>query len=222
MQFGTLPYDVAHLLGGVVLVLSFVLLTQRRVPAVINAYAAQAAALSLAAAWQAWVQGSPHLAFTAAITLAAKGVVMPLALHRILRRLALPVAAEAALPVLPSLALGVGLVVLAILVVLPTALSADIAAREALALALSVVLLGLLVMSTRRNALLQVVGFLSLENGLILAAVGAAGMPLVVELSTAVLVLVAFGVFGAFVLRIRDRFDNLDTAQLDGVGRSHR
>ena len=48
MQFGTLPYDVAHLLGGVVLVLSFVLLTQRRVPAVINAYAAQAAALSLA------------------------------------------------------------------------------------------------------------------------------------------------------------------------------
>ena len=58
--------------------------------------------------------------------------------------------------------------------------------------------------------------------GWILAAVGAAGMPLVVELSTAVLVLVAFGVFGAFVLRIRDRFDNLDTAQLDGVGRSHR
>ena len=107
-------------------------------------------------------------------------------------------------------------------VVLPTTLSADVATREALALALSVVLLGLLVMSTRRNALLQVVGFLSLENGLILAAVGAAGMPLVVELSTAVLVLVAFGVFGAFVLRIRDRFTSLDTVQLDGVGRSHR
>ena len=204
MRFGALPYDVAHLLGGVVLVLSFVLLTQRRVPAVINAYAAQAVALSLAAAWQAWVQGSPHLALTAAITLAAKGVVMPYALHRILRRLALPVTAEAALGVLP------------------TALSADVATREALALALAVVLLGLLVMSTRRNALLQVVGFLSLENGLILAAVGAAGMPLVVELSTAVLVLVAFGVFGAFVLRIRDRFTSLDTAHLDGIERSHR
>ena len=219
---GALPYDVAHLLGGVVLVLSFVLLTQWRVPAVINAYAAQAVALALAAAWQAWVQQSPHLALTAGITLAAKGVLMPFALHRILRRLALPATSEAALPVLPSLALGVDLVVLAILVVLPTALSADIATREALALALSVVLLGLLVMSTRRNALLQVVGFLSMENGLILAAVGAAGMPLVVELSTAVLVLVAFGVFGAFVLRIRDRFTSLDTAQLDGVGRSHR
>ena len=112
--------------------------------------------------------------------------------------------------------------VLAALSVLPTTLAAELDAREALALALSVVLLGLLMMSTRRNALLQVVGFLSMENGLILAAVGAAGMPLVVELSTAVLVLVAFGVFGAFVLRIRERFDNLDTAHLDGVGRSHR
>lgn len=222
MRFGTPSYDVAHLLGGVVLVLSFVLLTHRRVPAVINAYAAQAVALALAVAWQAWVQRAPHLALTAAITLAAKGVIMPLALHRILRRLALPAASEVALPLLPSLALGVGFVVLAILVVLPTPLSADIATREALALALSVVLIGLLVMSTRRNALLQVVGFLSLENGLILAAISAAGMPLVVELSTAVLVLVAFGVFGAFVFRIRDRFTSLDAAQLDGVGRSHR
>ena len=57
--------------------------------------------------------------------------------------------------------------------------------REDLALALSVVLLGLLMMMTRRNAVSQVVGFMSLENGLILAATGAEGMPLVVEISVA-------------------------------------
>jgi hypothetical protein len=44
-----------------------------------------------------------------------------------------------------------------------------------------VILLGLLMMVTRRNAVSQVVGFMSLENGLILAASGARGMPLVVE-----------------------------------------
>ena len=62
---------------------------------------------------------------------------------------------------------------------------ADLLAREDLAFALAVVLLGLLMMVTRRNAVSQVVGFMSLENGLVLAATGAKGMPLVVEISVA-------------------------------------
>jgi len=45
---------------------------------------------------------------------------------------------------------------------------------------------------TRRNAVSQVIGFMSLENGLVLAATGAKGMPLVVEISVAFSVLIAF------------------------------
>ena len=52
---------------------------------------------------------------------------------------------------------------------------------------------------------------MSLENGLILAAVGVAGMPLVVELSTAALVMVLLVVAGVFVFQIRERFDTVDT-----------
>src|SRR5690349_3714143 len=74
MTFGQLPYDVAHLLGGAMLLLSFVLLYQRRVMAVINAFAAQGAVLALAAAWQGWVQGAPQLYLTALIAFAAKTV----------------------------------------------------------------------------------------------------------------------------------------------------
>ena len=65
-------------------------------------------------------------------------------------------------------------------------------AREDIALALSVVLIGLLMMVTRRNAVSQVVGFMSLENGINLAATGARGMPLVVEISVAFSILIAF------------------------------
>ena len=61
---------------------------------------------------------------------------------------------------------------LAILLVLPVTPDSAASTREDLALALSVVLLGLLMMITRRNAVTQVIGFMSLENGLILAAVG--------------------------------------------------
>lgn len=222
IAFGALPYDAAHLLGGAALVLSFALLYQRRVWAVVNIYAAQSCVLAAAAAWQGYVQSEADLYLTALITLVAKGIIIPIALHRIIRRLEIHRAVEPALGVFPSMALGVALVTLAILVVLPTTMRSQTLTREDLALALSVVLLGLLVMITRRNALTQVVGFMSLENGLILAAVGMDGMPMVVELSTAFLVLVAFIVFGVFFFRIRDRFDSLDISHLDRVGEQHR
>jgi len=61
----------------------------------------------------------------------------------------------------------------------------------------------------------KVVGFMSMENGLILAATGARGMPLVVEVSVAFSVLIALFVFAVFVFRIRERFDTVDIEALD-------
>ena len=177
LAFGTFSYDAAHLLGGGVLVLSFVLLYQRRLTAVINTYALQSVVLAAAAAWQAWVQDAPHLYLTAGITLAAKGIAIPLGMHRIVRQLQVNRSLESALGIFPSMAMGVGLVTLSILVVLPVTPQAQTLTREELALALSVVLMGLLMMITRRTAMTQVLGFMSLENGLILAAVSVAGMP---------------------------------------------
>ena len=222
MSFGQLPYDVAHLFGGAMLLLSFMLLYQRRVTAVINGLAIQGAILACAAGWQGWVQGAPQLYLTALVAFGAKAVLIPLALRTLLRRLSLDRTVETAFGVGPSMIAGVALVALAILVVLPITAGVRAIAREDLALALSVVLLGMLMMITRRNAILQVVGLMSMENGLILAAVGVAGMPLVVELSTAALVMVVLVVAGVFVFQIRERFDSVDVSLLDphrGEGR---
>jgi len=70
-------------------------------------------------------------------------------------------------------------------------------------------------MVTRRNAVSQVAAFLSLENGIDLAAAAAQGMPLVVEISIAFSVLVACLVIGVFLFRIRERFDTVDVRALD-------
>jgi hydrogenase-4 component E len=115
----------------------------------------------------------------------------------------------------PTLLLGVGLTALAMVVMLKAAETADPLAREDLAFALSILLLGLLMMVTRRNAVSQIVGFMSIENGLILAATAARGMPLVVEISVAFSVLVAFIVIGVFLFRIRERFDSVELQALD-------
>jgi len=207
-------FDVAHLLAGGMLVLSFALLYQDRIAAVINVFALQAIALSLSVAWQALVQGAPHLMVTAAIAFVVKGFVIPTALHRIIRQMQIHREIEEVIGSGLTMLTGLGLVALSILLVQPVG-EVSIYAREDLAFALAVILLGLLLMITRRNAVTQVVGFMSLENGLVLAATGAKGMPLVVEISVAFSILIAFIVFGIFVFRIRERFDTVDVSALD-------
>ena len=210
-----LYFDVAHLLAGGVLVLSLMLLYQDRITAVLNVFALQAIALSLSVAWQALIQDAPHLLVTAVIALVLKGVVIPTALHRIVRRLGIHREIEQVIGAGPTMLTGLGLVALSILLVMPVGTGVSVLVREDLAFALAVILLGMLMMITRRNAVTQIVGFMSLENGLVLAASGAKGMPLVVEISVAFSVLIAFIVFGIFVFRIRERFDTVDVSALD-------
>ena len=210
-----LEFDIAHTLSTSVLLLSFALLYQRRLAGVLEAFALQAFLVAAAAAWQAYTQDAPHLFVTAAIALTFKGLVIPIALLRIVRRLNIHRSIETVLGVNLTLLAGVGLVALSIVLVFPVTAGSGALTRENLALALSIVLLGLLMMITRRNAVTQVVGFMSLENGLILAAVGVKGMPLVVEMSIAFSVLIAFIVFGMFIFRIRERFDTLDLQYLE-------
>jgi len=210
-----LEFDIAHTLSTSVLLLSFALLYQRRLTGVLHAFALQAMLVAAAAAWQAYTQDAPHLYITAAIALVLKALVVPVALVHIVRRLQIHRSIETVLGVNMTLLAGVGLVALSILLVFPVTYSSAALTRENLALALSIVLLGLLMMITRRNAVTQVVGFMSLENGLVLAAVGVRGMPLVVEMSIAFSVLIAFIICGMFFFRIRERFDTLDLQYLE-------
>ena len=114
-----LAYDVAHVLAGGMLLVSFVLLYQRRMFAVLNSFALHAIVLALAVVWQAFVQDAPHLYITAAIALLFKGIIIPVALHRIVVRLEIHREVETVIGVGPTMLGGIGLVALSILVVLP-------------------------------------------------------------------------------------------------------
>jgi len=210
-----LTFDIAHMLAGSLVLLSFVQLYQDRLTALINVFAAHAIVLAASVAWQAFVQGAPHLYITAAIALAFKAVAIPYGLRRIVVQLGIHREIENVVGVGLAMLAGIGLVALSMVVMLRVTPGADPLAREDLAFALSIVLLGLLMMVTRRNAVSQVIGFMSLENGLVFAATGAKGMPLVVEISVAFSVLIAFIVIGIFLFRIRERFDTVDVEALD-------
>ncbi len=212
---GALSFDVAHMLAGSLVLVSFMLLYQARMFGLLDVFALHAFVLSLSVAWQANIQHAPHLYVTAAIALCFKGIVIPVALRRIVRRLGIHRTLETVVGIGPTMLAGMALVALSIVVILPVTAASASVAREDLAFALSVVLLGLLMMISRRNAVGQVIGFMSLENGLVLAATGARGMPLVVEISIAFSILIAFIVIGIFLFRIRERFDTIDLSALD-------
>jgi hydrogenase-4 component E len=215
VQLTNVSLDVAHMLAGGLVLTSFLLLYQDRMYGLLNVFALHAVVLSASVAWQAHIQQAAHLYVTAVIALVLKAIIIPVALRRVMVRLGIHRTIETVVGMGPTMLAGMGLVALSMVVMLKATADADPLAREDLAFALSVVLLGLMMMVTRRNAVSQVVGFMSLENGLILAATGAKGMPLVVEISVAFSVLIAFIVIGVFLFRIRERFDSVDVQALD-------
>jgi len=159
-------YEISHLLAGVMLVASFALLYQQRIAAVLNAFAAQSITLALAVAWAAWSENRPDLFITAAIAFSLKGVVIPLALRRTVERLGIHREVEKVVGVGVALVVGLALIGLSQALVVKVAQGTTGLARDELALALAIVLLGFLMMIVRRNAVTQVVGFMSMENGL--------------------------------------------------------
>ena len=135
-----LTYDIAHLLAGSLVLVSFMLLYQDRLYALLNVYALHAVVLAMSVAWQAYIQDAPHLYITAAIALLFKAIVIPVALHRMIVKLGIHREIEAVGGIGLTMLLGIGLVALAMVVTLRATEGAGLLAREDLAFALSVVL----------------------------------------------------------------------------------
>lgn len=215
-----IPFDQQLLdaCAALMLLLSFAMLSQRRIVSLVNLYAIQGGALAAATLVVAWRTGEGHLYLSAALTIALKVIFLPWLLHRLIRRLEVYWDTEPLLNVTGTMLVGLLVVVFAFGLAQPITQLASTATRGAIGIAVSVVLLAFLMMITRRKAMSQVVGFLSMENGLFFAAMSATyGMPMVVELGVALDVLVAMLVLGVFFFQIREQFDSLDLHHLESL-----
>jgi hydrogenase-4 membrane subunit HyfE len=203
-------------LAALLLLLSFAMLSQRRIVSLVNLLALQGAMLCAATLLLAWRTGQHHLYFSALLTLVLKVIFLPWLLHRLIRRLGVYWDTEPLLNVPGTMLVGVLIVVFAFGLAQPIAELASTATRNAVGIAIAVILLAFLTMITRRKAMSQVVGFLSMENGLFFGAMSATyGMPMIVELGIALDVLVAMLVLGVFFFQIREQFDSLDLHNLE-------
>jgi len=203
-------------LAAMALFTSFVLLEQARLVAAIHAFAWQGVLVAMVTAIVAASSAHAHLFFSAALTLGLKAMLIPWMLHRLVRRLELDRHSEPLRrPALVTMA-ALALVIFSYWLVLPIVQQELIFTRNIVAVSLAVVLVGLLMMVIRTQAVAQVLGFMSMENGLFLAAVSATGgMPLMVELGVAFDVLVAMVLFGVFFFQIRASIDSLDVDRMN-------
>jgi len=202
-------------LASLVLFTSFILLAQTRVLSMVNAFAAQGIFVAVTTALVAFATNQHHLYISAVLTLALKAMFIPWLLYRLVHQLKID--REPHLVNNPAFVLmaGAALVIFCYYVTLPITQLADGITRNTIAISMAVVLLGMLMLVTRNKAVSQVIGFMSLENGLFFAAIAAThGMPMVVELGIAFDVLVAAIIFGVFFFHIRDSIDSLDVHQL--------
>jgi hydrogenase-4 component E len=210
-------FDQAVLLfAAFVLFTSFVMLAQARIVPLIHVFAWQGVLLAVTAALVAYVTQHPHLYISAGLTLVLKAMLIPWLLHRLAVRLNIHRDIETLR--YPSLTLlaGAALVVFSYYVALPIVHLATTTTRNAIAISIAVVLLGMLLMIARKKAIAQVIGFMSIENGLFFAAVVSTyGMPMVVELGIAFDVLVAAVLFGVFFFQMRASIDSLDVDRLN-------
>src|SRR6516164_10760006 len=104
--------DVAHMLAGSMVLVSFMLLYQDRMFALLNVFALHAVVLSASVAWQAHIQQAPHLYVPAAIALVLKAIIIPLALHRVVIRLGIHRTIETVVGIGPTMLFGIGLIAL--------------------------------------------------------------------------------------------------------------
>ena len=205
-----------NLCAVALLVLAFAMIAQRRILTLIHLFMLQGLALVAATVVVAHLTSDHHLYFSAAITLVLKVVVIPILLHRVIDRLNVRWDVETLFNIPTTMLIGIVLVVFAFQLADPIAsLSASIA-RGTLGIALACVLLSFLMMIVRAKAVPQVIGFLSMENGLFFAATAATGgMPMIVELGIAFDVLVGILILGVFMFQIREQFDSLDIRHLE-------
>src|SRR5262245_36787355 len=200
-----------------ILMLNFLLLGTSRLRTAISASALQGALLgSLAAV----VHGTPAVRpiLVGAAAIAIKGVLIPGMLHRALRDAAIRKEIEPYISFVTSLVLGAIATGAAVLFADRLPLAPEHRGSLLVPASLATVLTGFLILTTRKKAITQVVGYLVLENGIFIMGLTLHdAMPSLVEIGVLLDLLVAIFVIGIVINHINRQFASLDVARLDSL-----
>lgn len=208
--------QIITLLATLMLVLQLLLVGQRMLVTSIRLFAAQSFLLAMIAGIICYATSAWHVGVVAILTIAGKVVFLPWILGRIVTRINIEQEIRPFMNMTASMLICGALTVLAHVVARPMT-TLDRLGSNTLAVAIALLLTGFFLMINRRKALTQVLALLTMENGVMLAAIALTtyGMPLVVEIGIFFDVVVAAMVLGILVFRIRETFTSMDVSKLN-------
>jgi len=211
-----MPMQILNLFAALMLLLTFAMLGQRKIMTLIQLFVLHGLMVVASAILIAYQTHNHHLYYSAALTFAVKVVVIPLILRKLLLSLSVKREVDPLVNVPTTMLIGIVLVIIAFNLAIPVAALSSSIASGTLGIALACIFLSFMMMLVRSNAVPQVIGFLSMENGLFFAATAVTdGMPLLVELGVALAVVGGTLVVGLFMFQMREHFDDLNVRNLE-------
>jgi hydrogenase-4 component E len=207
--------QIITLCAALMLVLQLLLVVQSMLLTNIRLFAMQSLMLTTIATTVAYFYNAEHVYIVAVLTLIGKVVFLPWLLNRQVRQINIIQELEPLFNAPTSMLICGGLTLLGYVIARPFT-NLERLGSNTLAVAITLLLTGFFLMFNRRKAITQVLALLTVENGVMLAAVALTtyGMPLVVELGVFFDVTVAVMVLGILVYRIRENFASMDTSKL--------
>jgi hydrogenase-4 component E len=201
----------------VVLLFNLFLLGTSRLQAVINASAAQGVVLGILTlcvheGFSGWI------VLITMVTILLKGVLIPGMLLRAIRDAAIRREIEPFIGFLPCLLLGALGTGASLIFARTLPLAKEHVGSLLVPAAMATVWTGFLVLTTRRKAINQVVGYLVLENGIyIMGLTLLHAMPFMVEMGVLLDLFVGIFVMGIILNHIRREFSSMDTSHLSAL-----
>jgi hydrogenase-4 component E len=203
------------MLATLMLVLQLLLTVQTMLITNIRIFALQSLLLAAIAGVVAYAYDAWHVYIIALLTVAGKVFFLPRRLEKLVRQIRIEQEIRPFVNMPASMLICGALTVLAYVVARPITLLERLGSNT-LAVATALLLTGFFLMINRRKAITQVLALLTMENGVMLAAIALTtyGMPLVVEIGIFFDVVVAVMVLGILVFRIRETFSSMDVSKL--------
>ena len=201
----------------VIMLLNLFVLSTSRLRSVIGASALQGVALGVLTV-TAHGELTLQVVLVACAAVVIKGIVIPRLLHKAMRDVAIEREVEPLIGFIPSLLAGA--LGTALAVIFSETLPLIAADRESLILpsSFATVLTGFIVLTTRRKAITQVVGYLILENGIFIMGLTLLdAMPFLVEVGVLLDLFVAIFVMGIIINHISREFRSTDVARLSSL-----
>jgi hydrogenase-4 component E len=197
---------------GGVLAAAMLVLWRRTLRSVVRVLAAQGVCVAAVAVLIGVHGDDIELVVVGAVIVVVKGVVVPRVLRRAVVTSGEPREIQPLVNVAASLLTAAAITLLVYATTLDVVALAPSPTSRALPIGLAVVLIGFFVLTTRRKAVSQVVGFVLVDNGITLLAT--AGIPFVVELGASLDLLIAVVILQVLAARMQLKFGATDLDQL--------